>query len=33
MIAAFAFFVCLHYNAPLYVFVIGLLLLCLENDS
>lgn len=31
MVALFAFFVCIHYDAPWYIFLIGFLLLLMEK--
>lgn len=31
MVAIFAFFVCVHYDAPWYLFLIGFLLLLMES--
>ena len=32
MVALFAFCVCVHYDAPWYIFLIGFLLLCIEHS-
>lgn len=33
MVALFAFFVCVAYSAPWYIFLIGFLLLIMERDD
>jgi len=33
MVALFAFFICVHYDAPWYIFLLGFLLLCIDGSK